>query len=455
MKNILLVDFGSTYTKLTLVDLLKESIIETTNTITTVESNALIGYKKALSQLKYKGKIDKVLACSSAAGGLKMIAIGLTKNLTAEAAKRAALGAGARVLKTYFYELSDKNIEEINNSECDIILLSGGTEGGNKDNIIFNAKKLTKLDRDIPIVISGNSQANEELKEIFYNSNQTHYITENVMPAVNTINPESAQECIRKIFMDRITRAKGMNKIEEEITGILMPTPGAVIKAAKVLSTGTKKESGLGDLMVVDVGGATTDVHSIADGFSNDREIRFEGLREPFAKRTVEGDLGMRYSAYSLYQACGQDKLKTYLHNDCDIMANIEKRTENIKFVPRTEDDYDFDEAMAKVAIEIAVNRHSGKIRKEFSYSRYIYYQRGKDLSHIKYIIGTGGVIVHSKNPQDILKASLNKESLYSLVPEKPEFLVDKSYILSAMGLLAEVEPDIAVRIMKKYIKKA
>lgn len=457
MNYYLLLDFGSTYTKLTAVDIEKEEIIATAKDITTVTSGVMNGFRNALKKLREKLPSDvvfeKTLACSSAAGGLKMIAIGLSRNLTAEAAKRSALGAGARILETYSYELSDDDINEIVNSDCDIILLSGGTDFGNKRTIIYNAKKLADAKLNIPIVVAGNIGAIDEIKCIFDASAIDYVCTENVMPKVNTLNAEPAREVIRKIFMDRIVTAKGMNDVEGEIDGVLMPTPAAVIKGAELLSTGTENEEGMGDLIVVDVGGATTDVHSIGIGFPSDSDIRFEGLREPFAKRTVEGDLGMRYSALSLYEAVGEERLRSYFSEEIDILENCKYRAENIMMVPNSQLDYKFDEAMAGCAVEAAVIRHAGSIRKEYSYSRYIYYQRGKDLTNVKVVIGTGGVIVHSKNPVKILDNVKSYDSNI-LTPADANFYVDSEYILSAMGLLGMILPDKAVKIMKKYLKK-
>ncbi|MCX7904683.1 MAG: glutamate mutase L, partial [Caloramator sp.] len=137
MDAALLIDFGSTYTKLTAVDLEKEEVLATAKDLTTVQTDIMIGFNNAFEKLKEKIDISKVnfvekLACSSAAGGLKMIAIGLVPELTAEAAKRAALGAGARILGVYSYELTKHEMEEIVKKKPDIILLAGGTDGGNK-----------------------------------------------------------------------------------------------------------------------------------------------------------------------------------------------------------------------------------------------------------------------------------------------------------------------------------
>lgn len=459
MKAYLLIDFGSTYTKLTAVDIESEEILATAKDITTVESDIMTGFDKAYENLmkQLEGKnveFVKKLACSSAAGGLKMVAIGLVPELTAEAAKRAALGAGARVLKVYSYELTSREIEEIKNSNLDIILLAGGTDGGNKECITHNAKMLADGGVKLPIVVAGNKVAVDEIEKIFNATDIYYRVTENVMPKLNTLNVEPAREEIRKIFMNKIIEAKGMKNAENFISGILMPTPAAVLKAARVLSEGSDKEEGIGDLVVVDIGGATTDIHSIADGEPSKPGVTLRGLEEPFAKRTVEGDLGMRYSALSLWEAAGTRKVQKYLQNkDINVEENCRYRSENIKMVPETEEEIKFDEAMAKVATDMAMERHVGVIESVYTPMGIIYSQVGKDLLSLKYLVGTGGVLVHSNNPAEILKAgSFDINNPTYLKPQAPGYLLDKTYIMSAMGLLAEEYPDMAVRIMKKYL---
>ncbi|MFD3155658.1 methylaspartate mutase accessory protein GlmL [Haloimpatiens sp. FM7330] len=461
MDAYLLLDFGSTYTKLTAVDIENEEILATAKDITTIENDIMIGFNKAYEQLmeNLEGKkvnFIKKLACSSAAGGLKMVAIGLVPDLTAEAAKRAALGAGARVLKAYSYELTNREIEEIKNSKLDIVLLAGGTDGGNKDCIIHNAKMIAKSGIKLPVVVAGNKVANDEIEQIFKETGIYYRITENVMPKLNVLNVEPSREQIRQIFMKRIVEAKGLSNAENYISGILMPTPAAVLKAARALSEGSDEEEGIGDLVVIDIGGATTDVHSIAEGTPSKPGVTMKGLEEPFAKRTVEGDLGMRYSAISLWEASGTRKIRKYLNDKdrkIDVEGNCKLRAENIRMVPKTEDEIKFDEAMGKVATNMAMERHVGIVESVYSPCGVIFTQIGKDLMETKYVIGTGGILVHSKNPGGILKAgAFSMENPQSLKPKNPKFLLDKTYILSAMGLLAEENPDMAVRIMKKYL---
>ncbi|MGL5744607.1 MAG: methylaspartate mutase accessory protein GlmL [Cetobacterium sp.] len=465
MRCYLTIDFGSTYTKLTAIDLVGERILATAKDITTVEDDIMVGfnnaYKKLVTEIEKEVSISEIefvdkIACSSAAGGLKMVAIGLVPELTAEAAKKAALGAGARVIKTYSYELNSREMEEIKNTAVDIILLAGGTDGGNKECIIHNARLIVEHKIDKPVVVAGNKAAADEIEKIFLEAGVDYYLANNVMPKINKLDVEPAREEIRKVFMNKIIEAKGMKKAEDFISGILMPTPAAVLKAAEVLSEGTDEEDGIGDLIIVDIGGATTDIHSIGKGDPSKPGVLLKGLEDPFAKRTVEGDLGMRYSAISLLEAAGSKKIRNYLNDldkKWDIKGMCNFRHDNIKMVPQTKEDVLFDEAMAKAATELSMTRHCGVLECIYTPMGTMFNQSGKDLLNAPYIIGTGGVIVHSKNPKGILEAGkFNPNEPIYLKPENPKYMVDKTYILSAMGLLAQKEPDLAVKIMKKYL---
>src|SRR5699024_6728198 len=328
----------------------------------------------------------KKLACSSAAGGLKIIAIGLVPELTSEAAERAALGAGARVIKTYSHNLINSELEEIKNSEADMILLAGGTDGGNIECINHNANMIAKYKIDVPIVVAGNKSCNDEIISLFGDDIE-YYITENVMPNLNDINVEPARETIRNIFMKQITNAKGMELVEESISEILMPTPASVLKAAEVLSKGTKDEEGIGDLVVTDIGGATTDIHSIGEGEPSRPSVILRGLEEPIAKRTVEGDLGMRYSAIAVSEAAGNRLMKKYLDIDeYDLEEEFEYRYNNTSFISKEDKDIVFDEAMAKVCLDISMKRHAGKIESIYSPLGAMYSQTGKDLIELPYL---------------------------------------------------------------------
>ena len=228
MKAVLLIDFGSTYTKVTAVDLDSESLIGTASAYTTVQTDINEGLENALCELEKKtGKIEfsERFACSSAAGGLRMVTSGLVPELTAEAAKRASLGAGAKVIKVYSFELTEDDAAEIGEIKPDILLLCGGTDGGNKECIINNAKTVAKIPADFPVIIAGNRAASAECKHIL--SGRETFVCENVMPKFGTLNIVPAQKEIRELFLRRIIEAKGLSKASELISGIMMPTPSS------------------------------------------------------------------------------------------------------------------------------------------------------------------------------------------------------------------------------------
>lgn len=457
MNHILLIDFGSTYTKITAVDIEKEVVLGTAHGITTVETDIMDGLNEALKELFGKtGKLrfTKVLGCSSAAGGLKMIAIGLVPELTAEAAKRAALGAGAKIMGVYGNELNEYEIQEIADLHPEIILLAGGTDGGNKEVILHNARMLTTLGKDIPVIVAGNKSVTPQVVKILLESMTEVVHTENVMPKLNELNIEPAREAIRGVFLKRIVEAKGLNKANQFVDDLVMPTPAAVLKAAELLGKGTDYEAGLGDLIVVDIGGATTDVYSIAKGDPTRSNVALKGLPEPFAKRTVEGDLGMRYSATALFKAAGAKRIADYADVSAqDVEAYVEKVEENIEYLPQNDVERKVEIAMGRACTSLAVERHVGQLETIFTIQGSAFVQKGKDLTDVKTVVGTGGVIIHHEQPKKILKGSTYSESTPSLLkPESPHFLIDENYIMASMGLLGAEYPDVAIRMMKKYM---
>jgi uncharacterized protein (TIGR01319 family) len=459
LNNVLLIDFGSTYTKITAVDVEQEQVLGTARGITTVETDIMDGLNQALTDLFARtGKLEfsKVLGCSSAAGGLKMIAVGLVPEMTAEAAKRAALGAGAKVLKVFSHELSEYEIEEIAGLKPDIILLAGGTDGGNQKVILHNAKMLAELDMDVPVVVAGNKSVTPTVVKILSEKHTEVRPTENVMPKLDELNIEPARVVIRDIFLKRITEAKGLNRANKMVDKMVMPTPAAVLNAAELLSQGGGGEQGLGDLMVMDIGGATTDVYSIAKGDPTVGGVSLKGLPEPFGKRTVEGDLGMRYSAGALLKAAGAEMIANNagvtLAEAAEYVAKVEA---DIDHLPESQAEARIEIAMGKACVQLGADRHAGHLAVYYTPFGTSHVQVGKDLTKVAIVIGTGGVIINNPEPEEILKGILFDETNPQVLkPQKPKFLIDNEYIMASMGLLGEEYPAVAVRMMKKYISK-
>ncbi len=457
MKNVLLIDFGSTYTKLTAVDVDKEEILGTATSYTTVQTDINDGLNEGLKVLKQKtGKIkyDACYACSSAAGGLRMVTSGLVPELTGEAARLASLGAGAKTVGIYAFELTDEDIEKISKTKPDIFLLVGGTDGGNKECILHNAKMLAEMKPDFPIVIAGNRTAARECQEILKDCEV--YVCPNVMPKFGMLQIEPSQKQIREIFLNRIIQAKGLSKAAELLSDIMMPTPSAVLQAVELLAKGYDDELGIGELIAVDVGGATTDVYSIADGMPEHMNTVYKGLPEPYAKRTVEGDIGMRYSIQGIVDAAGINRI-------CELSGLSEERVQalvddlrqNTDKVPNGDSEMEtLDYALASCAIEEAVTRHAGTISETYTMMGQTYVQEGKNLTKVKQIVVTGGSLIHTKRTEEIAAFALySPTNLASLRPKTADVWVDRTYILAAMGLLSSYYPKTALRIMKKELE--
>ena len=457
MKNVLLIDFGSTYTKVTAVDVEGEQVLGTAQSFTTIETDIGDGLAKALAILEEKtGKLEfaETYACSSAAGGLRMITSGLVPELTGEAAKLASLGAGAKVIGIYAFQLTEDDIEDIKNQKPDIFLLVGGTDGGNTECILHNAKMLATLQPSFPIVIAGNRTAARQCARIL--EGHELYICPNVMPKFGQLNIEPTQKQIREIFLDRIIQAKGLSKAAELLSDIMMPTPSAVLQAMNLLAQGCEGERGIGDLVAVDVGGATTDIYSIADGMPEAMNTVFKGLPEPYAKRTVEGDIGMRYSIHGIVEAAGLSRIAQLSGlTESRVTELVDMLRSNTEIVPQGDGELErLDYALASMAIEEAVRRHAGTIEETYTMMGLTYVQEGKNLTRVRQIVVTGGSLIHTRRTEEIAKHALYSPAQpASLRPKQADVWVDRSYILAAMGLLSGHYPQVALRIMKKELE--
>ena len=457
MKNVLLIDFGSTYTKLTAVDIENEQIIGTAASFTTIDTDINDGLIDALRILEQKTgnkEYDACFACSSAAGGLRMVTSGLVPELTGEAAKLASLGAGAKIAGLYSFELTDEDIEEIKSLNPDIFLLVGGTDGGNTECIIHNAKMLSQLKPEFPIVVAGNRTAAQKIKEILTGCDV--HICPNVMPKFGVLKVEETQGKIREIFLNRIIKAKGLSKASELLSDIMMPTPSAVMKAMELLANGYEDDAGIGELVGVDVGGATTDVYSVADGMPEHMNTVYKGIPEPYVKRTVEGDIGMRYSMQGIIDSAGFKNICNLSGLDeekaQDLINDLKENKDKVPNGNRELEALDF--ALASSAVKEAVRRHSGTISETYTMMGKTYVQEGKNLTKVGQIVVTGGSLIHTKRTEEIAAHALYSESdPTSLRPKKADVWVDRTYILAAMGLLSSRYPKQALRIMKKELE--
>ena len=448
MTAALLIDFGSTYTKLRAVDIEGRRLIGAGQGPSTVSTDINVGLRAALADLERRiGQLPKFryrLASSSAAGGLRMVTIGLVRELTAEAARQAALGAGAKLVGTFAYRLTSSDIESILKLQPDIVLLAGGTDGGNMEVVLHNAAALAKSALACPIVYAGNRAAKDEAQRLL--SKQFLICTQNVMPELNELDIDPARDAIRQVFIERIVHAKGIDRAAAEFDAVVMPTPAAVLEGARLLADG-----GLESVLVVDPGGATTDVHSVASGEPAPGVVP-QGLPEPRVKRTVEGDLGMRHSAAAVVEAAG---IASIAADSGLTESDIENLLRNLKVqdLPESAKEKAFDRALARAAIGIAVERHCGTLKTVYTPTGPVTVQSGKDLRRVGAVIGTGGVLAASEAPRAILERALaDPQKPLALKPVAPRLLLDREYVLYACGLLQSVEPDAALEFALKHL---
>ncbi len=452
---VLLIDFGSTYTKVTAVDCAAGRLLGTARSYTTAQTDIGDGLLHAMSLLEAQtGKLDFAAryACSSAAGGLNMCACGLVPALTSKAARLAALGAGAKVCKTYSYQLTNADIAQIERMRADILLLCGGTDGGDSKCILANARALGASRLGCPVILAGNRACADECEALL--AGKRVYRADNVMPRFNELNIAPVQARIRSVFMERIVMAKGLSSAQSLLDDIVMPTPAAVHQALLLLSSGCAGERGLGELMAVDLGGATTDVYSIASGEPRQPNTVIKGLTEPFAKRTVEGDIGMRYGVSGILESAGPERIARLADRSpeevCARVAFLALHTDEL---PQDEGGRRFDEALASLAVEIAARRHAGTLESVCTPMGWSYLQTGKDLRQVAHLVFTGGALIGAQNVRRIAAHALyDKADLASLRPLSAKVLLDQRYILAAMGLLSASRPETALRIMKKEL---
>lgn len=295
--DLLIAEIGSTTTLVTAFSGLEtdapKEIAQGQAETTVLDGDVTIGLHNAIQDMQDKAKQEiswkGMAASSSAAGGLRMTVHGLVYNMTVRAAREAALGAGANIKMVTAGEISEDDLGEIKEISPNIILLSGGVDYGEKNTVIYNAQLLAASGLKTPVIYAGNIAAKAQVERILKEAGIIVFSVANVYPAIDQLNVEPTRAVIQDVFEQHIMEAPGMTKIKEMVTGRIIPTPGAVMLGAKLL----QKE--IGDLVMIDVGGATTDVHSVAEG---DPAVTAKSIApEPFAKRTVEGDLRLYVNA--------------------------------------------------------------------------------------------------------------------------------------------------------------
>jgi len=411
---------------------------------TVLEGDVNIGLQGAMENLRKKLGLsdldyDEMLATSSAAGGLKMTVHGLVYDMTVRAAKEAALGAGAIIHHVTGGKLRKRDLNTIENIKPNLILIAGGVDFGERDTALHNANLIANMEYNIPVVYAGNVENQEEIREIYKDKKSKLYIVDNVYPKIDELNIEPTRKVIQKAFEEHIVHAPGMSKVRQLVTGPIIPTPGAVMEASKLL------KSSIGDLVTIDVGGATTDIHSVTDGSEDIKRILLNP--EPETKRTVEGDLGVYVNMVNIVDRIGMEILSEKLGQSVEELMRFHKP------IPDTPDLIRFVEALTKEALLTAINRHVGKLRNLYGPTGKKAMAEGKDLTNIKWIVGTGGALTRLPQRVELLKQIYSQNKGDKLLPNSDaKIVIDNFYIMASLGVLSKKYPEAALILLKQSL---
>lgn len=448
--HVISLDIGSTFTKAAIFHVECDQLVfQRTSRVPTTTDSLLHGVRAVIDQLDclemHTAKpIYPVYYSSSAKGGLNVVAVGIVPELTLKVAKLAALSAGAKVTRSYDYKLTSQDIREIESLNPDIILLSGGTDGGNESYVLHNGQLLSGLSIKPQVVYAGNKALRDEISSML--SNFSLHLTDNILPELDQPCVDQAREKICQVFLNTIVSAKGLDEVIEWLGQIPIPTPLAVLELVEAIGT---HRSDWSDFAVIDMGGATTDFYSSCTDDHLDSNVIYRGLPEPNTKRTVEGDLGIRSNAASVLIA-GSQALQN--KNSTDeillLMDYVDRITQQTGYLPEIPRYRGYDRILADICMTQAVQRHAGVRKRVFTEQGESYVQSGKNLRMVEKMILTGGFF-SSLTQQEVKdypiiqfqKDDLSSSEKISLVPQNLNYYQDKHYLIPLLGNLVRDWP--------------
>jgi uncharacterized protein (TIGR01319 family) len=420
-------DVGSTYTKAAVVDLDGGRLVAAAEHPTTAD--ALTGLAAAV---KATGGVtaETWYVCSSAGGGLRLAVVGYERLVTAEAGHRVGLSAGARVVHVAAGPLDAAGVRQLRAARPDVVLLVGGTDGGDAEVLVHNARKLARW--RVPVVVAGNADARADVAAVLSGAT----IVDNVLPRIGVLRPGPARAAIREVFLRHVIGGK----FGRRFAGLVRAaTPDAVLAGVELLADRTGR-----GLLVVDVGGATTDVYSaLPPGADQPAEAAGTLARA----RTVEGDLGVRWSAPGVVAAAAVEKLPhdAALAEAARFRADDPCLTEDSVAAGAGGAGGSADLRLAILAATVAARRHARGEAGGFG---------RRDLREVSLVIGSGGVLRHSSpgDAQRVLDAVLSDHGGGWPLPRAATTVVDREYVLAAGGLLAAEHPAAAFALLRDHL---
>jgi uncharacterized protein (TIGR01319 family) len=406
--NVVCVDIGSTYTKAALVDVGTRALVATAQAPTTAD--VVDGVLAATA-----GFDGSVLACSSAGGGLRLAVVGYEELISAEAGHRAALSAGARVVHVAAGRLDDDALALLRKIDPDVVLLVGGTDGGEASVLRHNAAALAGMDWSVPVVLAGNAAVRDEVTAVLRDGGLPVHATDNVLPDIGRLAPEPARTAIREVFLEHVIGGERLSTDPRLRQWVRAVTPDAVLEGVSVLA-GLRSSAEVPGVVVLDVGGATTDVYCVPDPDAEQATLGREAVGVPARRRTVEGDLGvvssvddLRAAALAEGLAPGDDPL-----------------------------------SLGEAAATVALRRH---LRAEAAYG-----PGGAGARGVGLVVLSGGVFRHA-DPVAVdgvvARLAADRGGAGSVLSGTP-VVVDRRYVLAAAGLLAAEHPDAAAGLLRE-----
>jgi uncharacterized protein (TIGR01319 family) len=393
--------------------------------------------------------VDLYLSTSSAGGGLQMMVMGVVRQMSAESAQRAALGAGAIIMDVIAIDDGRKDyqkIQRLRELRPDIVLLSGGTDGGTVTHLVELAELLIAADprprfgtMRLPVIFAGNKDAREEIRRVLGERFDLR-IVDNLRPTLDRENLGPAREAIHELFLEHVMQqAPGYSKLMSWTSADIMSTPNAVGKIMVTIA----EQRGI-NILGVDIGGATTDVFSVFDGNYT---------------RTVSANLGMSYSICNVMLEAGLANIRRWLPfdlEDYEIRNRLRNKMIRPTTIPQTYHDLLLEQAVAREALRLAFAHHKQLARglKGIQQQRTIgealeQAETGRtlvDMMRLDMIVGSGGVLSHAPRRA---QAALMMMDAYQ--PEGVTMLaVDSIFMMPQLGVLSTVHPEAAAQVFDR-----
>ncbi|WP_328416775.1 glutamate mutase L [Micromonospora sp. NBC_00389] len=435
-------DVGSTYTKAAVVDLAAGVLVGAAAAPTTVGTDVLHGLDAAVAAATagLGGRDLPWYVCSSAGGGLRLAVIGYEPLVTAQAGRRVGLSAGAHVVHVAAGRLGAADLAALRAARPDVVLLVGGTDGGDAETITHNATRLARARWRVPVVLAGNGEVRAEVTALLESAGVPVTAADNVLPRIGVLAPAPARAAIRAVFLRHVIGGKRLSRGTRFARLVRAATPDAVLTGVEVLA-----DTIGGDLAVVDVGGATTDVYSVLTPDERATGPGREVAGSLWRARTVEGDLGMRWSAPGVVRAAAEERLLAPGEQDALTAAAV-RRAADPAFLAADEPERAVDRRIATLAATVALRRHArGAATGE---------RAGRDLRDVRLMVGSGGVLRHAPagTAGQVLASVLGDHAGGWALPRAARAVVDVDYVLAAGGLLAEEHRSAAGALLRHHL---